>query len=49
MHEQRFVVTDHVWQRLEPHLPAKASDAGATAKEVVFSWKQFCRCEGRLY
>lgn len=33
MNEQRFVVTDHVWQRLEPHLPGKASDAGATARD----------------
>ena len=33
MNEQRFVVTDQVWQRLEPHLPGKASDAGATAKD----------------
>ncbi|MET4103544.1 transposase [Roseovarius sp. MBR-78] len=33
MNEQRFVVTDRVWQRLEPHLPGKASDAGATAKD----------------
>jgi len=33
MNEQRFVVTDPLWQRLEPHLPGKASDAGATAKD----------------
>jgi len=33
MNEQRFVVTDCVWQRLEPHLPGKASDAGTTAKD----------------
>lgn len=33
MNEQRFVVTDRVWRRLEPHLPGKASDAGATAKD----------------
>ena len=33
MNEQRFVVTDPVWQRLEPHLPGKASDVGATAKD----------------
>ena len=33
MNEQRFVVTDPVWQRLEPLLPGKASDAGATAKD----------------
>ena len=33
MNEQGFVVTDHVWQRLEPYLPEKASEAGATAKD----------------
>jgi transposase len=33
MNEQRFVVTDRVWQRLEAHLPGKAGDAGATAKD----------------
>ena len=32
MNEQRFVVSDVSWQRLEPHLPGKISDAGATAK-----------------
>jgi len=44
MDEQRFVVSDILWQRLEPHLPGKVSDAGATAKnnrlflEAVF-WR----------
>ena len=33
MNEQRFVVTDRVWQRLEPHLPEKVSDAGTAAKD----------------
>lgn len=33
MNEQRFVVTDRVWQRLEPYWPGKASDAGATDKD----------------
>ncbi len=33
MNEQRFVGTDRLWQRLEPHLPGKASDAGATARD----------------
>jgi len=33
MNEQRFVVMDHVWQRIELHLPGKARDAGATAKD----------------
>ena len=44
MNEQRFVVSDVLWQRLEPHVPGKVSDAGATAKcnrlflEAVF-WR----------
>jgi len=33
MNEHRFVVSDVLWQRLEPHLPGKVSDAGATAKD----------------
>jgi len=33
MNVQRFVVSDVLWQRLEPHLPDKVSDAGATAKD----------------
>ncbi|WP_417271473.1 hypothetical protein [Celeribacter sp.] len=32
MIEQRFVITDQLWQRIEPHLPGKVGDAGATAK-----------------
>ena len=44
MNEQRFVVSDVLWQRLELHLPGKVGDAGATAKnnrlflEAVF-WR----------
>ncbi|MFV0333856.1 MAG: transposase, partial [Tropicimonas sp.] len=33
MNEERFVLTDRMWLRLEPHLPGKASDSGATAKD----------------
>ena len=33
MNERRFVVSDALWQRLEPDLPGKVSDAGATAKD----------------
>ena len=33
MNEERFVVSDMLWRRLEPHLPSKISDAGATAKD----------------
>jgi transposase len=33
MNDQRFVVTDALWKRLEAHLPGKTSDAGATAKD----------------
>jgi len=44
MDEQRFVVSDMLWQRLKPHLPGKVSGAGVTAKsnrmflEAVF-WR----------
>ena len=33
MNEQRFVVSNILWQRLEPHLLDKVSDAGVTAKD----------------
>lgn len=33
MNEQRFVVSDRLWQRLEGHLPGKTGDAGATARD----------------
>jgi transposase len=33
MNEQRFVVSDVLWQRLKSYLPGKLSDAGATAKD----------------
>jgi transposase len=33
MNDQRFVVTDALWKRLEERLPGKTSDAGATAKD----------------
>ncbi len=33
MNEQRFVVSDRLWQRLEAHLPGKASDSGVTARD----------------
>lgn len=33
MNEQRFVVSDALWQRLEPYFPGRVSDAGATAKD----------------
>lgn len=33
MNEQRFVVSDGLWQRLEVHLPGKASDSGVTARD----------------
>jgi transposase len=44
MNEQRFVVSEVLWQRFEPHLLGKLSDTGATAKgnrlflEAVF-WR----------
>ena len=33
MNEQRFVVSDVLWQRFGSHLPGKLSDAGATVKD----------------
>ena len=33
MDEQRFVVTDDIWARLEPYLPGKKSDSGVTGKD----------------
>ncbi len=33
MDGQRFVVTDGVWARLEPHLPGKEIDSGLTGKD----------------
>jgi len=32
MIEQRFVVSDEVWERLEPLLPGRAGTSGATAR-----------------
>ena len=42
MNEERFVVSDMLWRRLEPHLPGKISDAGATAKDNRLFWKRSC-------
>lgn len=33
MNEQRFVVSEVLWQRIEPHLLGKLSDSGATARD----------------
>jgi putative transposase len=33
MDEVRLVLTDRQWSLIEPHLPGKASDPGATAKD----------------
>jgi transposase len=33
MDEGRFVVTDEVWARLEPHLPGRKGDSGATGRD----------------
>jgi len=44
MNEDRFMVCDSLWVRLEPQLPGKASDSGVTARnnrlfpEAVF-WR----------
>jgi transposase len=37
MNEQRFVVTDPLWQRFEPHLPGKTSDAGPRQRIIASS------------
>jgi transposase len=34
MNEERFVVSDMLWRRLEPRLPGKIIDAGATARDT---------------
>ena len=33
MDEQRFVVSDVLWRRLEQHLPGKTRDSGVTVKD----------------
>ena len=33
MDAQRFVISDYVWSRLGPLLPAKQGDSGATDKD----------------
>jgi hypothetical protein len=33
MNEQRFVLSDILWQQLESHLPGKVSDAGVPSKD----------------
>ena len=33
MNEERFVVSDMLWRRFEPHFLGKIIDAGATAKD----------------
>jgi hypothetical protein len=35
MNEPRFVVTDRLWAKLEPHLPGQASDSGVTAGDTA--------------
>lgn len=37
MDEQRFVLTDNIWARLESHLPGKKSDSSATARKLRLS------------
>jgi len=42
------VVTDAFWKRLEEHLPGKASDAGATAKDTRLFESGHVALDGRL-
>ena len=46
MNEQRFVVTNVSWRRLEPHLRGETSDSGMTAKDNSL-WVM-PSCEGSL-
>ncbi|MRU14959.1 transposase [Roseovarius sp. A21] len=41
MNGQRFVITVHLWQQLEPHFLEKASDAGPRQRIIACFWKQF--------
>ena len=49
MTDQRFVVTDALWKRLEDHLPGKASDAGATAKDNRLFLKAVFGASGQVH
>ena len=40
MNEQRFVVSDILWQRLEPHLPGKVRDAESQQRTIACFWKR---------
>lgn len=44
MNEQRFVLTDQVWQRLEARLPGKSTDAGGTARDIHCLRRVVMRC-----
>lgn len=33
MRPERFVITDHMWEFMEPHLPGTERDCGVTAKD----------------
>ena len=33
MNEDRLVLSDQLWARLEPHLPGKSSDSGITGRD----------------
>ena len=37
MNEQRFVISDGLWQTIAPLLPGKATDRGATARDSRLS------------
>ena len=42
MNEQRFVVSDVLWQRLKSHLPGKVSEPEQRQKTIVCFWKRSC-------
>ena len=41
MDEDRFVISDELWERMWPLLPGKAGDPGATVATIVSSWRRF--------
>ena len=42
MNEERFVVSDMLWRRLEPHLPGKISVLGPLQRTIACFWKRSC-------
>jgi len=47
MDEPRFVVSDVLWRRLEPHLPGQSSDCGVPAEDDRLFLEAVFWCERR--